>query len=306
MAVAIEAVKLRKEYNSRRKRVVALDGVDISVETGRLFSFLGRNGAGKTTFVKILSTLLLPTSGNAFVLGHDVVKETAAVRDSIALVPQDVRPYFHLTPREHSYNYLRIRGHSREEAKSRTDWVLHEMGLERFADIPSLQLSGGLQQRTMVATVLATMAPVIFLDEPTLGMDPLARREVWKLIEEIRQKGSTIFLTTHYLDEAERLSEQLAVISRGRILFKGTVPELKVEVGFDYRAILNRNAPKTLFDGFTNIVEDGGRILVLTDREGALSLAEAASRANVEISVGPVTLEEAFIQLVGSSEEDES
>ncbi|MCL5678254.1 MAG: ABC transporter ATP-binding protein [Candidatus Thermoplasmatota archaeon] len=306
MPNAIEASRLEKTYHTRRRSVTALQGIDIEVGKGTLFSFLGRNGAGKTTFVRIASTLLVPTSGSVSVLGHDVMLETAQVRENIALVPQDVRPYFHLTPREHSYNYLRIRGFGREEAKSRTEWVMEEMGLSAFADVPALQLSGGLQQRTMVATVLATMAPVIFLDEPTLGMDPVARREVWKLIEEIRQKGSTILLTTHYLDEAERLSEKLAVISRGRVRFTGSVPELKVVVGSDYRAIMSIRAPRELLDGYGKIVEDGNRLLVLTDRKGAMELAERASRANTEISVGPVTLEEAFIQLVGSAEEDET
>ena len=303
---AVQAIGLSKVYKAGKKTVRALDSIDIAVARGRLFSFLGRNGAGKTTFVKIASTLLLPTSGSVRILDHDVVNETARVREDIALVPQDVRPYYHLTPRETAHSYLRIRGLGREEAASRTQWVLDEMGLSSYSDIPSLQLSGGLQQRAMVATILATMAPVIFLDEPTLGMDPMARRNVWKIIEEIRARGSTIFLTTHYLDEAERLSEELAVISRGRILFSGSVAELKTRVGADYRAILNRGVPPTLLEGFDRVVEDGGRILVLTTRDGALALAENASKAGIEISVGPVTLEEAFIQLVGSSEADET
>ena len=303
---AVEAIGLRKVYKAGKKTVCALDSIDIAVAKGRLFSFLGRNGAGKTTFVKIASTLLLPTSGSVRILDHDVVNETARVREDIALVPQDVRPYYHLTPRETAHSYLRIRGLAREEAASRTQWVLDEMGLSEYADVPCLQLSGGLQQRTMVAMVLATLAPVMFLDEPTLGMDPMARRNVWKIIEEIRSRGSTVFLTTHYLDEAERLSEELAIISRGKILFRGSVRELKVIVGADYRAIMNRNVPRELLSGFDTIVEDGGRLLVLTTREGALSLADAASRAGYEISVGPVTLEEAFIRLVGSSEIDEA
>ncbi len=303
---AVEAIGLSRTYYGRHSTVRALDGVDLTVEKGKLFAFLGRNGAGKTTFVKISSTLLLPTSGTISVLGHDAVTETALVREDIALVPQDVRPYFHLTPREHAQSYLRIRGLGREETTSRTQWILEEMGLSEYADVPCLQLSGGLQQRTMVAMILATLAPVMFLDEPTLGMDPMARRNVWKIIEEIRSRGSTVFLTTHYLDEAERLSEELAIISRGKILFRGSVRELKVIVGADYRAIMNRNVPRALLRGFDTIVEDGGRLLVLTTREGALSLADAAGRAGYEISVGPVTLEEAFIRLVGSSEIDEA
>ena len=162
----VEASDLTKTYTSGGRTVRALDGIDIAVAKGRLFSFLGRNGAGKTTFVKISSTMLLPTSGSVRVLGHDVVTETAAVREDIALVPQDVGPYYHLTPRETVYSYLRIRGLGKEEAASRTQWVLDEMGLSKYAGVPALQLSGGLQQRTMVATILATMAPVMFLDEP--------------------------------------------------------------------------------------------------------------------------------------------
>ncbi len=302
---AVEAYKLVKIYRSRKKSTVALNGVDLTVTTGRLFSFLGRNGAGKTTFVKIASTLLVPTSGDISVLGHDVVNHPNDARKMIAVVPQGIRPYWHLTPREHVYHYLRFRDVSREEAKSRTEWIIDDMGLGEFADTPALQLSGGLKQRTMVAMVLASTAPILFLDEPTIGMDPMARRQVWNVIEKIRSRGSTIFLTTHYLDEAERLSEELAVINNGEILYKGDVEGMKARVGADYRAILGKNAPRSLLEGYGTVVEDGTRLLVLSDRKGVMSLAETASREGLEISVGPVTLEEAFILLAGGGGEDE-
>ncbi len=297
---AVEARQLVKVYRSRRKSTTALRGIDLDVSAGKLFSFLGRNGAGKTTFVKIASTLLMPTGGEISVLGHDVVNDPNSARKEIAVVPQGIRPYWHLTPKEHVFHYLRFRGVTREEAKSRTEWIIRDMGLEEFANTPALQLSGGLKQRTMVAMVLASTAPVLFLDEPTIGMDPMARRQVWRVIENIRSKGSTIFLTTHYLDEAERLSEELAVINNGEVLYKGDVAGMKAKVGADYRAILNRSTPHSLLEGYGKVMEDGGRLLVLSDRKGVMSLAEMASREGIEVSVGPVSLEEAFILLAGS------
>lgn len=302
---AVEARRLVKIYSTRRTKTTALRGIDLSVAPGTLFSFLGRNGAGKTTFVKIASTLLMPTSGEITVLGHDVVSRPNDAREVIAVVPQGIRPYWHLTPREHAFHYLRFRGASREEAKSRTEWILEQMGLTAFADTPALQLSGGLKQRTMVAMILASTAPILFLDEPTIGMDPMARRQVWNVIESIRSRGSSIFLTTHYLDEAERLSEELAVINGGEILYKGDVAGMKAKVGAEYRAILGRSAPMSLLHEYGRVVEDGNRLLVLADRTEIMSLAETASRQGLEISVGPVTLEEAFILLAGGDEEDE-
>lgn len=302
---AVESHKLVKIYRSRRSTTTALKGIDLEVRRGMLFSFLGRNGAGKTTFVKIASTLLIPTSGEITVLGHDVVSHPNDAREHLAVVPQGIRPYWHLTPREHAFHYLRFRGSTREEAKSRTEWIIEAMGMTDFADTPALQLSGGLKQRTMVAMILASTAPILFLDEPTIGMDPMARRQVWNVIEKRRSEGSTIFLTTHYLDEAERLSEELAVINNGEILYKGDVAGMKSRVGADYRAILSKNTPQSLLKGYGTVVEDGGRLLVLSDRKGVMSLAEMASKQGYEISVGPVTLEEAFILLAGTEDENE-
>lgn len=302
---AVESSKLVKVYSTRKRRTTALRGIDLSVPAGMLFSFLGRNGAGKTTFVKIASTLLMPTSGDISVLGHDVIGRPNDARELIAVVPQGIRPYWHLTPREHAYHYLRFRGSTREEAKSRTEWIIDAMGMKEYADTPALQLSGGLKQRTMVAMILASTAPVLFLDEPTIGMDPMARRQVWNVIEKIRSSGTTIFLTTHYLDEAERLSEELAVINNGEILYNGDVAGMKARVGADYRAILNRSAPIDLLENYGRVVEDGARLLVLADRGNVMALAEAASKKGLEISVGPVTLEEAFILLAGGGDGDE-
>ncbi|MGA7923773.1 MAG: ABC transporter ATP-binding protein, partial [Thermoplasmata archaeon] len=205
---ALWADKVRKVYTSRRAPPVeALSGVSMHVERGERVSLLGRNGAGKTTFLKIASSLLVPTSGVVRVFGRDVDTDPDSVRPLIAVVPQECKPFFHLTPREQVFTYLLTRGIDRSTARSRTEEALAQMGLGSVADRLSVTLSGGQKQRTMVATVIATEAPLLFLDEPTIGMDPFARRAVWDSLRALTQKGSTILLTTHYLDEAENLSE---------------------------------------------------------------------------------------------------
>ena len=143
--------------------------------------------------------------------GHDIAEHPERARPFIAVVPQEGKPFFHLSPREQVYTYLRARGLSRETAKDRTVEALERMGLTEIAGRLSITLSGGQRQRTMVATVIATQAPLLFLDEPTIGMDPFARREVWASLRDLTRKGSTILLTTHYLDEAEALSDRLYI-----------------------------------------------------------------------------------------------
>src|SRR5207244_5850106 len=155
------------------------------------------NGAGKPTFLRIASTLLIPTSGQIEVFGHDVVSTPEAVRPLIAVVPQEGKPFFHLTPREQVYCYLRARGLPREEAKARTEASLEKMGLEDVADRLSVTLSGGQKQRAMVATVLATEAPLLFLDEPTIGLDPFAGDGVWDVLRGVTGRGRAGRRTTN-------------------------------------------------------------------------------------------------------------
>src|SRR2546428_2457737 len=202
--------------------VEALRGVSLSIRRGERVALLGRNGAGKTTFLRIASTLLIPTSGEIQAFGFDVVDEPERVRPLIAVVPQEGKPFFHLTPREQVYCYLRARGIGRDTARARTEEALEKMGLQEVGDRLSVTLSGGQKQRAMVATVMATEAPLLFLDEPTIGLDPFARRAVWDVLRALTRRGSTVLLTTHYLDEAEALSEPLYLVVGGRIPFEGT------------------------------------------------------------------------------------
>jgi len=302
---ALVARSLSKTYRSARGTVQALDAVDMSIAKGRLFAFLGRNGAGKTTFIKIASGLLLPTAGTVQLFGVDVVEHAREVREQIAIVPQEGKPFYHLTPREHIVEYLRVRGATGESAKNRTQEVLEGMGLLPYQDVPAMVLSGGLQQRTLVAMVLATEAPFLFLDEPTLGMDPFARRQVWEVIRRAARKGSTVLLTTHYLDEAEQLSEELAVIEGGHVLYQGGAEALKSKVRREIRLQFEGGFTAQELASYGEVFTERGRITLLTTRNRVEELTRLALARKSAINVGPVTLEEAFLTLVGRAIEDE-
>jgi ABC-2 type transport system ATP-binding protein len=299
----LRSENLRKVYHSRgAPPTEALAGVTLEVRRGERVALLGRNGAGKTTFLRIASTLLRPTSGRIQVFGFDVDQTPEKARPYIAVVPQEGKPFFHLTPREQVYTYLRARGLGRESAKTRTEEALGKMGLLEVANRLSVTLSGGQRQRAMVATVIATEAPLLFLDEPTIGMDPFARRAVWDAIRTLTQHGSTILLTTHYLDEAEALSHRLYVIERGEVLVTGTADDLKRSVGGTVKVLLPSGAPSVeSFRSFGSCVLDGDAVTIIVTPERLGEIMEVAVRLKLLATVGPVTLEEAFLRVVGRS-----
>ncbi len=279
----------------------------MTLRKGERIALLGRNGAGKTTFLRISSTLLMPTSGTLEVFGRDVMAHPEQVRPLVAVVPQEGKPFYHLTPREQIYAYLRARGIDRETAKARVAESLEQMGLEGVADRLSITLSGGQKQRVMVATVIATKAPLLFLDEPTIGMDPFARRAVWETMRRLTDQGSTILLTTHYLDEAEALSQRLYVIDGGRVLVEGTADAIKQQVGGTLKvSVANGEALKEQLSAFGEIVSDGGTVHLITHPEQINEIMATAMRAGLTATVGPVTLEEAFLKIVGRSIDEEA
>jgi ABC-2 type transport system ATP-binding protein len=300
---AVWADNVRKVYLSRRAPPVeALSGVSLKIHQGERVALLGRNGAGKTTFLKIASTLLAPTSGRVEVFGHDVDRTPDAVRPLIAVVPQEGKPFFHLTPREQVRTYLLSRGFDRVTARSRTDEVLAQMELDSVADRLSITLSGGQKQRTMVATVIATEAPLLFLDEPTIGMDPFARRRVWDALRALTRKGSTILLTSHYLDEAEALSQRLYIVDEGRVLVEGTADQLKRGVGGSLRVTIPNGWPHVdLFRSFGPTVSEAETLHIITEPERLPEILGVAGKEHLTPTVGPVTLEEAFLRVVGRS-----
>ena len=306
MASAIVARELTKEYKgSRGKR--ALDRVTLDIDRGQIFGLIGRNGAGKTTFLRIAGTQLLPTSGGIEVLGYDAVARPKAVRDLVAVIPQESRPFYYATPYEHVYYYLILRGVPPSEARRRALDTLGRVGLAKGKDTVLWKQSGGLRRRVLVAMALASEAELLFLDEPTTGLDPLARRDVWAVVEEAAKEGRTILLTTHYLEEAQLLSQRLAILDEGRVLAVGTLDELVARVRWPFRVALNGHglAPQELTSyGESATVADSQ--IVFTDRRGAEELTRLALARGVRALAGPVTLEDLFIQLVGGSVEEDT
>jgi daunorubicin resistance ABC transporter ATP-binding subunit len=211
--------------------VVALDGLDLEVETGSVFGLLGPNGAGKTTLVRILATLLRPTAGRARVLAHDVVAEPLAVRRRIGLAGQFAAVDAELTGRENVEMIARLYRLPGAEARRRASDVLERFGLVEAADRRVSTYSGGMRRRLDLAAGLIGRPPVVLLDEPTTGLDPRSRQELWRIVDELHHEGTTVLLTTQYLEEADRLAQQIALVDHGRIAAQGTPAQLKATVG---------------------------------------------------------------------------
>ena len=227
MTPAICAVDVRHAFGD----VVALDGLALEVEAGTVFGLLGPNGAGKTTLVRVLATLLRPDAGRAFVLGHDVVAEPLAVRRRIGLAGQFAAVDEELTGRENVEMIGRLYRLGAAEARARAADVLDRFGLADEADRRVSTYSGGMRRRLDLGASLVGRPPVILLDEPTTGLDPRTRQELWTTVEELRRDGTTVLLTTQYLEEADRLAQRIAVVDRGRIVAEGTAAKLKAAVG---------------------------------------------------------------------------
>lgn len=226
----LELCGLTKIYRSRRRTKVAVDGLSLSIGAGEFFSLLGVNGAGKTTTIKMLSCLSAPTEGDARLDGHSIVKDPAAVRRIINVSPQNTAVGANLTVRENLELMAGLWGMNRKASVEAADRIIARMELSRVADDYAKTLSGGWQRRLSIAMALITDPKILFLDEPTLGLDVLARRELWSVIAEL--KGHiTVILTTHYLEEAEALSDRIGIMADGKLRALGTVSELCAMAG---------------------------------------------------------------------------
>jgi ABC-2 type transport system ATP-binding protein len=211
--------------------VLAVRGVDLTVGEGEIYAFLGPNGAGKTTTVRMLTTLLLPTAGRAAVAGHDVVREARAVRSSIGVALQEAALDPLMTGRELIRLQATLHGLSRGEGRRRADELLERVDLVGAADRRVGTYSGGMQRRLDLAASLVHRPRVLFLDEPTTGLDPVSRKTIWEEVGKLNADGTTVFLTTQYLEEADQLADNVAIIDSGRIVAEGTPGALKAEVG---------------------------------------------------------------------------
>ena len=224
---AIEAVGLVKTFGQQR----AVDGVSLTVPTGAVYGVLGPNGAGKTTTVRMLATLLRPDGGEARIFGRDVVRESTAVRSLVGVTGQYASVDEDLTATENLVIFSRLLGLSRRDAKRKSTELLEEFGLTEAASKPLKNFSGGMRRRLDLAASLIARPPLLFLDEPTTGLDPRPRAQMWDTIRRLVAEGSTVLLTTQYLDEADQLADRIAVIDRGKVIADGTADELKASVG---------------------------------------------------------------------------
>lgn len=301
--VAILSEKLTKVYALSQRRIEALKGIDLAVDEGSVFSLLGRNGSGKTTFVRIASTILEPTSGRIEVLGYDVVKEPWPIRRRIAVLPQEGRPIDHTTPREAVMAYLLMRGWPLSDAKIASRKMIEELGLEEYSGRPAWSLSGGLKRRVLLAMVLATEADLLFLDEPTLGLDPHMTHDIWRHILMRHEKGTTIFLSTNNLEEAEVLSDMVAIIDEGLILARGSVKELVAMVPGRYRVDVHSKFDKAELESHGVVYGSSPAFIVYTDKKEAESLLAEALARGAKASIRPVGLEDAFIHITGGPNE---
>ena len=303
---AIEVRDLTKRYPSND--VQALKGVTLAVQEGEIFGLLGRNGAGKSTAVRILTTLLAPTAGQARVLGLDVVRQPTLVRRAIGTALQDAALDDLMTGREHLLLAARLVGYPRRSARQRADELLEAFGLTGAADRIAGQYSGGMRRRLDVAMALVRDPRVLFLDEPTTGLDPQSRRAVWGLIRSLRDRGTTVFLTTQYLAEADELAGRVAIVHDGLVAAVGSPEELKDRWGrttVRLRLAGGREAmlPPALPEGVLVEPRDGW-LVISVEREAAVpELLDQLASAGLGIerlAVDAPSLEDVFVTLTGS------
>ncbi len=311
-AFAVEAERLVKTFGATR----AVDGIDLRVRTGSIYGLLGPNGAGKTTMVRVLATLLRPDSGSARVLGHDIVREAEAVRRRISLTGQFASVDEDLTGAENLLLLSRLLGFTRGAARSRMQELLAAFDIAEAADRQVKTYSGGMRRRLDIAASILRTPDLLFLDEPTTGLDPRSRGQVWEVIRMLVENGTTVLLTTQYLEEADQLADRIAVIDRGRVIAEGTSSELKASVGTGVLHVRLADAQqreaarRLLAEWFGESVHGAGDPRALTAQLSdparaapALAALGEAGIAVTDFSLGQPSLDEVFFALTGHAAE---
>ena len=290
----LECKGLGKVYDGGKR---ALSSVSFTIPTAGIFALIGRNGAGKTTLTRILSTLLEPSEGGASIDGLDVMTDANRLRERMAVVPQEARAITWMSPVQMITAYLLWRGLDYGEAKRRAMESVDKVGLREHAHKLNRNLSGGMKRKVMVAMVIASGADLIFLDEPTTGLDPISRKELWDLLIDL-SKDRFLFITTHYLEEAEQVADQIGILDDGQLLVLGSMEELRAKLPYQYSLRLNMGAELPPFEGEKHTGRDG-QVQVLTTQEEAMHLSRALLERNEQFSVNPVTLDDIFYRMVG-------
>jgi ABC-2 type transport system ATP-binding protein len=311
-AAAIEVHGLVKRFGEVR----ALDGVDLTARQGQVLGLLGPNGAGKTTLVRVLATLLKADAGSASVLGLDVQRDAAALRERIGLAGQYAAVDENLTGLENLTMVGRLYGTKRGPAKARGRELLERFDLADAADRPTKTYSGGMRRRLDLAAALVAKPPVLFLDEPTTGLDPRSRLSLWAVIEALVAEGTTALLTTQYLDEADRLSDTIAVIDHGRVIAEGTSDELKDRLGGERLEVrLDDGAdPQVALRALASMSDElpsaEGNLIRVSVRERGGAIVEAVRRLSEagvgvdDLALRRPTLDDVFLALTGHATEE--
>jgi ABC-2 type transport system ATP-binding protein len=313
-ALAIEAEGLRKLFGETK----AVDGIDLAVRPGTVYGVLGPNGAGKTTLIRMLATLIPPTSGSARVLGHDIVSQADAVRGSVSLTGQFASVDEELTGRENLVLIARLLGFGHRAAEQRADELLEAFGLGDAAGKFVRDYSGGMRRRLDIAASIVVSPELLFLDEPTTGLDPRSRNQVWDIVRAFVAAGTTVLLTTQYLDEADQLAERIAIVDHGKIIAQGTSGELKALVGEggrlhvrvldpEQRAEAGRILTEALDEPFQLESDPAALSARVTDPERAATALAELARCCVplaEFSLGQPSLDEVFLALTGHPAEE--
>jgi ABC-2 type transport system ATP-binding protein len=293
------------------KDVIALESLDLDIGAGEFFGLLGPNGAGKTTAIGILTTRVLPTSGKATVAGADVVQDSVRVRQTIGVVPQRPNADLSLNVLENLQYHAAYHGIPSDVATKRARELLERLGLTEKTSSKMAELSGGQQQRLMIVRALMHEPDIIFLDEPTVGLDPQARLDLWDILRDLHRRGRTIVMTTHYMDEADRLCDRLAIIDRGKLLALDTPRALKskapggtlIELVLDGDATPTAEIAETI-NGVTRVEAKDGILRVQSNRGGQtlpalIEAAESAGRTVTDIHLLQPSLETLFVSLTG-------
>jgi ABC-2 type transport system ATP-binding protein len=309
-AVVVEGLKKRFD------KVTALDGIDFEVASGTVFGLLGPNGAGKTTAVRVLATILPPDEGRAEVLGHDVVRDADAVRRRIGLAGQNAAVDPNLTARENLRMVGLLSQLPREQVMPRAAELLDRFSLTDAADRPLRTYSGGMRRRLDVAASLVPKPPILFLDEPTTGLDLTSRNALWDMIRELVGEGTTVLLTTQYLEEADRLAERIAVVDGGRVIANDTPANLKSQLGDTVVEIVlhggdrAQRAAGLLAGDIPGKVEQEGETVRITSDQGAKVLIDALRALDTAgltpdtLTVREPSLDDVFLSLTGRHAED--
>jgi len=313
MSYAIETKRLVKTFGKTR----ALDNLELSIRGGSVYGVLGPNGAGKTTAIRVLTTLLKPTEGSASVLGLDVVRDSKLVRQKVSLTGQYASIDEDLTGIENLVLVSRLLGMSWVDARKRATDLLAAFNLSEAGNKQVRTFSGGMRRRIDIAASLVTRPEILFLDEPTTGLDPRSRNQVWDLVRQIAADGTTVLLTTQYLEEADRLAERMAVIDHGRVIAEGTSQELKASIGgnalrFQLRNVEQHAQAQAVVaglgpDALLPNTDPTAISVKVADASAAAELLSALSRAQIQLSdfsLGSPSLDDVFFTLTGRPPEE--